>query len=354
VPAAERIELHPTTPWSLRIFNWIPLPTLWIGVGISLALFALFLLYTAVFSDAPGRLAGMASDPGAMWGAELIQDLFLGFTLAISAASVRGARRDVRDLRPYLGSADSDPAAIDREVFGYSRVPLLAAGLVVGGFSAFLSASDPSLWADSGMPGWTHPTTIWLAGRNFLNWWVVARAMLLELTLSRAFSRLGERLEQVDLLDRNPLAPFSRRALRNVLLWMLLAAFLSLTYLGEGWSSDLLALALGTLFVFALTVFALPLMGVRARIRGLKQVELDRVRIQIRAEREQLFAHSAAEGRAGGRLADLVSYEGRISAVAEWPIDGSTWLRLALYLAIGFGSWIGAAVVERVLDTALG
>jgi hypothetical protein len=139
-----------------------------------------------------------------------------------------------------------------------------------------------------------------------------------------------------------------------VLLWMLLAAFLSLSYLGEGWASDLMVLALFVLGGFSLAAFVLPLVGAHGRIRELKQAELTRVRAALREAREHVLARSAEEQPAGGRLADLVSYEARIAAVAEWPIDASTLLRLGLYLAIGLGSWIGAAMVERVLDTALG
>jgi hypothetical protein len=87
-------------------------------------------------------------------------------------------------------------------------------------------------------------------------------------------------------------------------------------------------------------------------IRGVR--ELARIRGAIREAREETFARSAAEQPGGGRLTDLVSYEARIAAVAEWPIDTSTLLRLGFYLAIGLGSWVGAAMVERLLETALG
>jgi len=135
---------------------------------------------------------------------------------------------------------------------------------------------------------------------------------------------------------------------------MLLAAFLSLTYLGEGWAGEMMPLALVTLTGFGLAAFLLPLFGAHRRIRELKHAELARVRDAIREAHAHTFAHSAAERPGGGRLADLVSYEARIAGVGEWPIDTSTLLRFALYLAIGLGSWVGAAVVERVLETALG
>ena len=350
--AAPRIELHPSTPWALRLFDRIPLAPLWVGAGIGLAVFLLFLIYTTVLGEGFGRHGELKGSP-LLWVAELIQDFFIGFTLAVSAASIRGARRDFRELLPWLDASERDREDLDREMLTYPRGPLLAVGLVVGVGSALLTATDPSLWAEGRMPHWTHPAVVWITVRNFVNWWVVSRAMALELMLGRAFSRLGDRLVSVDLLDRSPLAPFGRRALRNVLLWMLLTAFVSLTYLGEGWASDLMLLALLALGGFALAAFLLPLAGAHRRIRDLKRAELARVRAAIREARDQTLAPGSGGPTTGGRLADLVSYEARIAAVAAWPIDASMLLRFGLYLAIGFGSWIGAALVERALETAL-
>ena len=322
------------------------------GTGIGLAVFLLFLVYTTVVGEGVGRLDELKSG-SLVWGAELIQDFFIGFTLAVSAASIRGARRDFRELLPWLDASERDREGLDREMLTYARGPLLAVGLVVGVGSGLLTATDPSLWAEGRMPHWTHPTVVWLAARNFVNWWVVSRAMALELMLGRAFARLGDRLVSVDLLDRSPLAPFSRRALRNVLLWMLLAAFLSLTYLGEGWASELMPLALVVLGGFTLAAFLLPLSGAHRRVCDLKRAELERVRAAIREARDHALARSAEEPATGGRLSDLLTYEARVAAVAEWPIDASTLLRFGLYVAIGFWSWIGAALVERVLNTAM-
>jgi hypothetical protein len=355
VAAAPRIELHPATPWSLRLFDRVPLAPLWVGAGIGLAVFALYLVYTGLFCQKIGQLDGLISSGSSWaWGAELIQDLFIGFALAVSAASIRGARLDFDELLPQLDTSGRDREQLARELFTYQRAPLAAVGLVVGVCVALLTVTERSMWSDGRMPAWPHPSVLWLVGRNAVNWWVASRAMALELTLGRNFSRLGDRLASVDLLDPTSLVPFGRRALRNVLLWMLLAAFLSLTYLGEGWASDLMPLALVSLAGFALAAFQLPLVGAHRRICELKTAELARIRGAIREEREETFARSAAQQPAAGRLADLVSYEARIAAVAEWPIDASTLLRLGLYLAIGLGSWVGAAVVERLLETALG
>jgi hypothetical protein len=346
-----RIELYPKTPWLLRLFDRIPLPAFWVGVAIGAAVFALFLLYTSLFGAAFGNLGAVAFERG--WLAEAIQDLFLGFTIAIAAASVRVTLRDFDALRPALGGAASDLEELRREILTYRRVPLAIAGVGFGVFSAVATVITPELWAGGRFPGWTHPAVVWLAVRNFTNWWFVGRAMLLELMLGHRFSRLGDHLASLDLLDRTQLAPFGQRALRNVSFWMLLAAFLSLSYVGKGWATRLMPLALVVLAAFAVAAFLLPLLGARRRLRQRKDAELTRVRAALRDARERVLAPDAAERLAGGRLADLIAYEGRVAAVPEWPLDATTIARLAFYLILGLGSWVGAALVEWLVDAVL-
>ena len=36
MPAAPRIRLYPSTPWGLGVFDRVPLPAFWVGVGIGL------------------------------------------------------------------------------------------------------------------------------------------------------------------------------------------------------------------------------------------------------------------------------------------------------------------------------
>lgn len=53
-------------------------------------------------------------------------------------------------------------------------------------------------------------------------------------------------------------------------------------------------------------------------------------------------------------VAPLLAWESRITDASEWPFGRTTVLRLALYVALGLGSWLGAATVERALGWLLG
>jgi hypothetical protein len=346
---APRIDLVPRTPWVLRGFDWLPLPAAGVGGVLAALLFGVFLLYTTLFGSGFARLPGFAGTDH--WIAEAIQDLFFGLTLAVAAASVRGAERDLEALRPAL-EPGVDLAAERGEVLRYRPLPLHLVALATGLFSAVATPLDPAVWADGRFPGWTDPTALWLAGRNFLNWWAVGFAMTLELMLGHRFSRLGDRLREPDLTDLAPLAPFGRRAQRNVSWWMLLAAFLSLNYAGRGWAGALLPLALVVLVTFASAAFVLPQLGARRRIRAAKAIERKRAAAAMREARAAAFAAEAAAP--AGRLADAVAWEGRVAATREWPIEAPTLLRLGLFVALGLGSWVGAALVQELLARALG
>ena len=51
--------------------------------------------------------------------------------------------------------------------------------------------------------------------------------------------------------------------------------------------------------------------------------------------------------------ADLFAYEGYLRRLSLWPFDQSTWLRFALLLGLPLGSWLGGALVERLLSAWL-
>ncbi len=57
---------------------------------------------------------------------------------------------------------------------------------------------------------------------------------------------------------------------------------------------------------------------------------------------------------ASSHLHALLALRAQVEAAREWPWDASTLVRFSLYLAIGMGSWLGGALVERVVDLILG
>jgi hypothetical protein len=107
------------------------------------------------------------------------------------------------------------------------------------------------------------------------------------------------------------------------------------------------------LLVVAMVAFVFPVRGLRRQIRARKAEELARVREEIHRDRELVAKLGAESIEAGGRLPGLLAYVNQVESVREWPFDAPTLTRFFLYVAIPLGSWVGGALVERLLGAAL-
>ena len=109
-----------------------------------------------------------------------------------------------------------------------------------------------------------------------------------------------------------------------------------------------------TLFVaLATVVFVFPVRGLRRQIQARKAEGLARVREDIRRSRELAGESGTEAAAAGAKLPGLLAYMEKIESVREWPFDAPTLTRFFLYVAIPLGSWVGGALVERLLGAAL-
>ena len=181
----------------------------------------------------------------------------------------------------------------------------------------------------------------WLAGR-------FAACMVRD---SLRVSALARSLPHLDLLDLGALSPIAQQGLKSALLVALIPALSSHLSVAPG---DRVIAAVAYLLIWsALTVvaFTLPVQGIHERIRREKQSQMEKVRAEIRDASEQVVEHR--NDSAGDRLSALLDLEARLERVREWPYDASSWRSFGLYLLLGLGSWVGAAAVERLLDTVL-
>jgi hypothetical protein len=103
----------------------------------------------------------------------------------------------------------------------------------------------------------------------------------------------------------------------------------------------------------AIAVFVLPVRGLRRQIRARKAEKLAQLRDEIRGDEERIANLGPESAGASTRLPALLAFEKRIESVREWPFDAPTLTRFFLYVAIPLGSWIGGALVERLLGVAL-
>lgn len=158
---------------------------------------------------------------------------------------------------------------------------------------------------------------------------------------------------QIDLLHPEQLAPFTRMALRRSLLWIVGSSLCLLLFLNEAVSpTGLLPFVIAIIGVACLALVA-PLTGIHRKISATKKNEIRIVRKSIAKFREEVLhgTNPTITSNAAQRLTGLVAYEGRLEKTSEWPIDLPTLGTFSFYLAIPVISWVGGALMERVIDT---
>ena len=150
----------------------------------------------------------------------------------------------------------------------------------------------------------------------------------------------------MSLPEPEGLAPFARAGLRGAAYWFLGSSIASLLVLdATAWG---LVLAVNSLTIgLGMAALLLPSRGVHERMRETRRAELAWVRAEIARARAALAHPGAPEAAA---LPALLAWETRVERMNEWPFDAPTLVRFGLFLAVPLLSWVGAALVERLVD----
>lgn len=177
---------------------------------------------------------------------------------------------------------------------------------------------------------------------NAFTWVVVFVVVAIRVHDALIIHRLGSRVS-VDVYQLERLKPFGRSAIRDVLVVMGALALMPLQALDAEfrWVNYqyglLIGLAAATLF------FLLPQTGVRRAIESAKADRIGTLQRQI----------DAADRSDVATLEALVAHRDRIRQLSSWPLDLSLVSRVAVYLVIPPLAWVGAAVVEDVVQRFL-
>jgi hypothetical protein len=170
-------------------------------------------------------------------------------------------------------------------------------------------------------------------------------------------SRLARDRARVRLVDVRELQPFAQNGIRLALFWLLLwAIWVPMLFVNSLGENALIAgsVLIGVGIILSSVAIAIPTLGAHRCIREAKVAELAEVRLAIeRDRRAALDANHPDSAAAATRLPGLIAYETQIAAVSAWLLDARSLGRVGLYLLIPVASWVGGALVERVVDTAL-
>ncbi len=193
---------------------------------------------------------------------------------------------------------------------------------------------------------WDGDFTLPLVGLVFMGWFNF-RFMFLLLWSALRISRTAGLIRHINLFDPSLVKPYAQHGVRSSLL-----AIVGLSISANLWL-DPKSPTVGTLSSVLMLVAAsslallLPTWGIHLRLKAEKHNELRQMRAAITARRNP---QTRTVDEAHQLRADL-AMEARLTAVSEWPFDAGSYGRVALYVLLGLGSWIGAALVERLLES---
>ena len=335
----------------IRPFEASKLSPAWLGLCLAIAWLGIVGLTHTVAYIMIGPVA-LPFSPARFALTHVVDATLIGLLLAGHAHLYLGAVSDLRRLRPLLPGDDTDFERLTRDVPNLStpiRMGVTILGLVGGVAVAIL---DPTLYDLNRDLARTDPRYLVFVLQNVLFAVLGSRLCAAEIHMTRAYARLGEQVE-VDLFDQSILLVFARKGLRSVVVWVLISSALSMFWVLDSAGQANVVVAIGLLALVTVALVA-PTRGVHLRIAAVKATELARVTEAIRLERAATLAPRCADAPPeDARLGNLIQYQEFVKSIREWPFDVSIVARSVLLIVLGVGSWLGGAVVERLLGLAL-
>ncbi len=326
-------------PWTQCFIEALPVAPIWSGLILAAAQLCLGFAYRSLAGD-PLRVL-----PDAVFA------LLVGYSPAASVYARRAAQACLRDLRPALDLPDARHAEIAAELTRWDPFWARLLGVVAVAIALVVVLNEPGV-VDTYPLG--HPVLPWVVWLNVSAIWLGTRSISQEIIVSRRFAKLGREHAVVDLLDQRPLTPFARRGVQGALVPILMISIFSLLFV-SGSAGDAVPFTQALVVAVAGISLVLPVRGVHARLAEQKRQRLAQLARAIRESEAPVLA--ARPGEAGGEAAQLqalLALRAQVEAAGEWPWDVPTLLRFGLYVAIGVGSWLGGALVERIVDLVLG
>jgi hypothetical protein len=257
--------------------------------------------------------------------------------------------RSLNALTQLVGSfpdrAD-DIALCRRQILykpGLRVAAAIGAGLVAG------VAHNALLFADGQLTDTLSNAASMLSMSITLLTWVIMTAVIASLLENAVrFARLGARVH-VDVLSIRALTPFGSIAVSSTLAMIGAQAAFPTMFLDDDvhWVTFVPGLIATAIPMVALLV--LPIWPVHGRMLRSKRDALNRVNRDI----ARLTREPPTAGNAYAELEPLLVYRREVAGASEWPFDTSVVSRLGLYLIIPPLTWVGAALIEILVETAI-
>lgn len=327
-------------PLSHRLIEMIPIPPYITGLLVSSACFIGYFLIQLSNGVVAKTLSGEI--PSIALRASLILMVLLGYLPFAHWYLRQWTRQHLGDLTQSFNLEDQ------------RRVPRESLLIPIGIFGwwafvgLFLVIPEPDYQIFQPW-NWALDYALLVLAISLSGWWM-GRFSFELIWSALQLNNMAMRLPILNLLDAESNRSFTQHGVQSALLVVIMMSITApIAVQPEGGVVGAAVNSVLMLFL-ALTALILPMRGIHQRIQTQKREELATIRQHIQRERDKLLA---ASGGVDDRLVALLAMETRIERVEEWPFGAGSLYRVGFYLLLGLGSWVGAALVERMLESAL-
>ena len=327
-------------PLSHRLIEMIPIPPYISGLLVSSACFIGYFLIQLSNGVVAKTLSGEI--PSIALRASLMLMVLLGYLPFAHWYLRQWTRQHLGDLTQSFNLEDQ------------RRVPRESLLIPIGIFGwwafvgLFLVIPEPDYQIFQPW-NWALDYALLVLAISLSGWWM-GRFSFELIWSALQLNNMAMRLPILNLLDAESNRSFTQHGVQSALLVVIMMSITApIAVQPEGGVVGAAVNSVLMLFL-ALTALILPMRGIHQRIQTQKREELATIRQHIQRERDKLLA---ASGGVDDRLVALLAMETRIERVEEWPFGAGSLYRVGFYLLLGLGSWVGAALVERMLESAL-
>jgi hypothetical protein len=198
----------------------------------------------------------------------------------------------------------------------------------------------------------SHPEIAAVVLGTSLTWIIITLALAALLDNARLLAGLG-RVVRIDLLQPQTLRPFGGVAVLSTLMVVGAMAAFPIMFVDRELSAMAYVPGLIAMGVPMLLLALLPVLPLHKRLSRVKAQAIAEVNRRISAAVNPDTSDGAvpAENEVLATLAPLLTFRQELAQASEWPVDIGVVTRLGFYLIIPPLTWVGAALIEKLLDT---
>ena len=219
---------------------------------------------------------------------------------------------------------------------------LLLLGIVGGAAHNMLILGSPNLFLM-----WKSSADIGISIGVWLVWLTMSSVVGSFVANAYRFAEIGGEYLEVDLLEPDGMQLIGRAALMTTLGLIGTQSFYPLLWIGG--EAGLLEAFPGFFIttVWVAFLFYRSTVPIHRRIKAAKHKELKQIRMGISK------ARITSTGRPSQELISLLSYRTHVEKCSDWPFRIGIIFRWVFYILIPPLTWVGAALIENIVDALL-